>query len=297
VAQHGYHWGALGVANTNFMPLYPILIRLLQPVVLGSPWIAAWLSANLAFLLALVLIWRWSFLKWGQGTALRVLVVTVAFPFSFFYAAPYAESLFLALAVAAFLFAEEDRWLLAISAAGLSTIARPVGLAVVLGLMALAMARGRPRQAILTTAALAPLLCFVVYLTVTFGHPLAFLTYHSAGWVRPHGGLLTTVTSQFHTHLSPCDRIDAALALLFLVSAALSWRRLGPAYGMYVLVGILLPLVHGLVSVERYVIVLFPAMALWALQRNRVVQVGIFTISALSLVVFTTMYAAGYAVF
>lgn len=297
VAQHGYHWGSLGQANTNFLPLYPLLIRLLTPLTLRSPWLASWLLANLAFLAALILLWRWALHRWEKAAALRVLLLTALFPFGFFYAAPYAESLFVLLALAAFVFAEEDRWELAPLAAGLSTVARPVGLAVVLALATLAISHRQFGRMLSVALSLAPLLAFIAYLSVAFGQPLGFLTYHSAGWVSPHGGLLTTLTSQFHTHLSPFDRIDAALAMLFLASGIIAWRRLGPAYGVYVLLGALLPLVHGLVSMERYVIVLFPVMAVWASWRSRWGFTALFAISIMGLVLFTTMFAAGYAIF
>src|SRR5205085_2122620 len=99
------------------------------------------------------------------------------------------------------------------------------------------------------------------YLWLSFRQPLGFLTYHSAGWVPPHSGIGATIASQFQTHLSPLDRLDAALVVFFVASGIVCWRKLGPAYGAYILAGVGLPLAHGLVSMERYVVVLFPAMA------------------------------------
>jgi hypothetical protein len=141
------------------------------------------------------------------------------------------------------------------------------------------------------------MLAFILYLTVAFEQPLAFLTYHSAGWVPPHGGVATTITSQFHTHLSPLDRVDAMLVVLFLASAAVAWRRLGPAYAVYVLVGVLLPLMHGLVSMERYVVVLFPAFALWASWKRKGAQIAMFATSLTLLVTATMMYTSGFSLF
>jgi len=297
VAQHGYHWGSLGRANTNFFPLYPLLIRVFQPVTLGSPWIASLVVANLSFLGALLLLWRWSLNHFSQDVSLRVVLLTTAFPFAFFFATPYAEALFLGLATATFLFAEQDRWVLASCAAGLAALTRPVGLAVVIALVILALQRRSPTRLLLACSAFLPFLGFVAYLTIAFGHPLGFLTYHSAGWVAPHGGLTTTIGSQFHTHLSPLDRLDAALVVAFIGSAFLVWRRLGPAYAAYVLLGVGLPLAHGLVSMERYVIVLFPVLAAWATWRAKSVQALLFSGSLMLLICATMMFAAGYSLF
>jgi hypothetical protein len=296
VAEHGYHWASSGLANTNFLPLYPGLIRAVQPFTAGSAWVSAWLVANIASLAAFVLLWRWSLMRFPESIATRALLLVAFFPFSFFLSTPYAEPLFLGLALAAFVFAEERRWNLAIPAAALCTITRPVGLAVVLGLAVLALSRGERRQATASLAALIPLAGFVAYLTIAFGRPFAFLVAHSQGWVHPHGGALTTLAAQFHTRFSPFDRIDAAMTVLFLVSAYFVWRRIGPGYAVYVTVGVLLPLVHGLVSMERYVVVLFPAMAIWATIERKWVQRVIFGVSVIGLMLATVMYATGYTV-
>ncbi|HLJ68291.1 MAG TPA: hypothetical protein VKX16_13110 [Chloroflexota bacterium] len=297
IVQHGYRWGSLGHANTNFMPLYPALARAVQPLALDSPWLAAWLVANLSYGVALVLLWQWACLKWDRPIAWRVLLLSATFPFAFFFAAPYGEALFLALATAAFLFAELDRWPLAIGAAALCTVTRPVGLAVVAGVLVTALSRGRRRPALWTSAAVLPLAGFIAYLTVAFRQPMGFLTYHSAGWVAPRGDLLTTVRIQFATHLAPFDRIDALCAAGFIALGVACWKRIGPGYSVYVLGGVLLPLAHGLVSMERYVAVLFPAIAVVATWDNRGVQRVAFIVSLLGATLFTLLFCSGYAVF
>lgn len=297
IATGGYHWGGLDHANTNFMPLYPSLIWLAKPLLLGNAWIASWLVANLACLAAFVMLWRWALRRWDRETATRSLFLMAIFPFGYFYFAPYAEPVFLALAVAALLFAEQQRWGPALVFAGLACVTRPVGLAVVVAVASLAISRRDWRHAAFSLASVMPLAAFGAYLGFRFGHPLGFLTYHSGGWVGPRRDLMTTVVSQFHTHLAPFDRVDAFLALLFLASVPLVWRRIGSAYGLYVAVGVLLPLAHGLVSMERYVIVLFPGIMAGATLGGRVVQTSIFALSLSGFILFTAMFTSGYAVF
>lgn len=297
LAQHGYHWGSISQTNTNFFPFYPLLIRIIRPLTINDPWLAALVVSNASFLAALILLYRWSLVRWERPIALRVLLLTVAFPFSFFYAAPYAEPLFLALAVAAFLLAEQDRWGLAALLAGLSGITRPVGLAVVVAIVILSYHRRGTRQVLIASAGVIPFLLFVLYLGVTVGHPLGFTVYHTYGWVPPHGGLLSTIASQFHTRLSPFDRVDAALSILFLLSIVPVSRRVGVAYAAYVLLGVLLPLSRSLAGMERYVIVLFPCFGAWATWRSKLIQAFMFGICLLGLVIATTMFADGYSIF
>lgn len=297
LAQHGYRWGAISQTNTNFFPLYPLLIRLVQPLTINDPWLSALVVANLSFLAALIVLYRWSLQRWDRRIALRVVLLTTTFPFSFFYAAPYAEPLFLALAIAAFVLAERDQWGGAAVAAGLSSVTRPVGLAVVAALVVLALVRRGPRETLIAATACVPFLLFVGYLGVAVGHPFGFAVYHTGGWMAPRGNLLTTIERQFHTQLSPFDRVDAALSLLFLLSALPVWRRIGPAYALYVILGVGMPLSRSLAGMERYVIVLFPSFAAWATWRSKLTQAAIFALFLLGLVIATTMFADGYSIF
>ena len=172
IAEHGYHWGKLGAANTNFMPLYPALIRAVAPLMGGSAWLASWVVANLASLVATCLFWLWVERCWGRDVAFRATLLLTAFPFAFFYGAPYAEPLFVALAVGALLLAERGRSPGAAMCAGLCTITRPVGLALVIALVILAIHRRDCRAIAISCASSLPLVAFAGFLAVAFGHPL-----------------------------------------------------------------------------------------------------------------------------
>jgi hypothetical protein len=176
-------------------------------------------------------------------------------------------------------------------------ITRPVGLAVIAGLVVYAWWAEGKKEAVVSALSIVPFLGFVIYLWLSVGDPMAFTIYHSAGWVPPQGGILTTLSSQFHTGLSPFDRIDAVAAVLFLGSALVVWRKIGPGYAVFVALGVLLPLLHGLVSMERYVIVLYPVFAAWALARNRWVPPAIFAVSLFLLFPAAALFAGGYALF
>src|SRR5207245_4749811 len=116
----------------------------------------------------------WALLRWDPDVALRVLLLTACFPFAFFFAAPYAEPVFLACAVAAFWLAERGQWRWAALCAGLSAIARPVGVAVVVALVILAVRRREPRAAAVAALGILPFVAFVAYLWASTGPRLAF---------------------------------------------------------------------------------------------------------------------------
>jgi hypothetical protein len=297
VVEHGYRYGSADVANTNFLPVYPALICLVKPIAAGSPWLAAWIIANVDCLGAFVALYRWALLLWPSAVAKRIVVLFAVFPFAFFLMAPYAEPVFLFLAISTFLFAEQDRPVAALAAASFAGITRPVGLAVIGGLALFYAQRQRPRAAGLALLAALPLLVYIGYVWTAFGHVGAVVIPHSPGWLPAHGSFVDTLRSQFNTPLQPMDRVDAAMAVLFLASGVGVWWKIGWGYGAYVLLGVLMPLSHGLVSMERYVVVLFPAIAWWGSWENRVVQALMFCISLIGLVIFTVLFTRGFSVF
>ena len=91
-------------ARAAFFPLYPLLVRGLATPFGGSEaalLAAGYLVALAAFLGALVLLHRLVSLELGRPLARPTLLLLAVFPAAVFFGAPYAESLFLALAVGA----------------------------------------------------------------------------------------------------------------------------------------------------------------------------------------------------
>jgi hypothetical protein len=224
IARHGYltFHGADRQSSVAFFPLYPLLMREVAKVV-GGPLLAGILLTLTAGFGAVVLFHRWCVEKLGARQARLAVLLLVLYPFAFYLmGAVYADAVFLLAALAAFLALEHDRPVLAGVAAALATAARPVGLAVVLGLWILALERKgvlhvlRARvgagvtRAQSTVAGLSPgwadvrsrlrradlglllapagLAAFCVFLWVRFDRPFAFLdTAGAPGWDQPPG--------------------------------------------------------------------------------------------------------------
>ena len=90
----------------------------------------------LAGLAAVLLFARWVWQRLPRRSAILAIAVLLVYPYSFFlYGAMYADSLFLLCAIGAFVLLER-RWYLAAGLVGaLATAGRPVGVAVVAGLV------------------------------------------------------------------------------------------------------------------------------------------------------------------
>jgi hypothetical protein len=327
IARRGYRFFSEGRQSpVAFFPAYPMLMRLVGSAV-GGPLVAGIVVTVTSGLGAAVLFHRWCLRMLGARTARLAVLLLVLYPFAFYLmGAVYADALFLFAAVAAFLALEQDRPVLAGLAAAVATAARPVGLAVVLGLWILALERkgmlrrlrpdGTRARAGLTGTfrwadaglLLAPLgmAAFCGFLWLRFGSPFAFLdTTGAPGWDQPPG---------FHTWFKvhwvkamwhgPWDNghfghlfVNALATVVVAAFIPRVFRRLGPGYGVFVTVAVVLTAVStkDFVGMGRYTLAAFPcfAMAADVLSRRPRLAWVTLAVSAAGLVVLTQLHARG----
>ena len=115
-----------------FWPLYPWGMRT------GHEWFgitfetAGYLISNIAFVVALVLLYRLLILDFDRKVAAASLWALALFPTALFFSAVYTESLFLALLVGALLAARMQRWWLAGAIGAAAALTRSYGMFLVL---------------------------------------------------------------------------------------------------------------------------------------------------------------------
>ena len=91
------------------------------------------------------------------------------------------------------------------------------------------------------------------------------------------------------------DTLYGVTALLFAAAIPFVWRRLGAAYGLFMLMNLYVPLSSGVFEgLGRYCSVLFPAFIWLASIRSRFVFTSLVVVFALfytlSLMLFTTLH-------
>jgi 4-amino-4-deoxy-L-arabinose transferase-like glycosyltransferase len=287
IAHHGY-----GVAPgaPAFYPLYPALVAAAGRICGGHYVLGGLIVSLLAGAGTFVLLHRLAGLLAGPEAARRSVLFLAVFPMSLFLQAVYSESVFLLVAVAAFLAAERARFAAAGILTGLALLARPTGVAVLVGVLVLALQSQRRLRDVAATVvpALGLFLLFPLTLWFEGRNPLAFLHverlwYRHTARLGPVGGLVDAaravktsvlqlaVGSSSHPY-GPRVGADhfAALNLeataFFVVAVALgivAWRRLGAAYGLMVLVAVVAPVAtpavdQPLLSMPRFTLVAFP---------------------------------------
>lgn len=325
VAHDGY--SAAPSSTPAFPPLYPLLTGGLGRALGGNYVLAGILLSLAACLGAFVLLHRLAEEKLGAAGARRAVLYLAVFPMSLFLQAVYSESLFLMLALAAFLLAERGRFLGAGTAAGLAALARLGGVALLPALALLAW-RARDRRRAFAGLLAAPLLwlSYPLWLWLQIGEPLALFRAQEGIWQRhvsaagPLGGLwqgldagwagIRQLLSGSHTtryweavtdtdplRVAAINLEQLAFTVLFVALTVVAWRRLGAPYGLFAAVGLALPLSvpserWPLLSMSRFGLVLFPLfLALASAGARPRLHAAIVSVSALLLGVAVVQWA------
>jgi hypothetical protein len=324
IGEHGY--GATHGVAAAFYPLYPLVLGGAGRT-FGGHYVTAGIAVSLAAALtAFVLLYRLAETRLGAEGARRAVLYLAVFPTALFLGAVYSESLFLALAIGAFLLGERRQWLGAGVAAGLAMLTRVAGVALLPALAVMAWRRPERRRALLDLCA-APLIfsAYPIYLAVSRGDALAFA--RSQGfWNRhvshagPLGGIwdglrsawagVEQLVSGSHTHVywTPVQDTDPmraaavnleafAFLILLLALTVLAWRRFGAPYGLFCAVSLAIPLSAPstrwpLLSMPRFGLVLFPCfMALAVIGGRPKAHTAILVVSSIMLGVAVTQWA------
>ena len=324
VADSGYGESDVRAA---FFPLYPLLVRGLGELGGGSSGallVAAYLISLSALLGALTLLHRLAALELGRPLAAPTIGLLAVFPGALFFGAPYSESLFLLLSVAAFYGARTGSFALAGAAAAGAAATRSAGIVLLLPLVLWWWTTGPRRARDAAWLLLVPLgtAAYAGYLGLAEGDALRFLdvqeawSRHFAGpFVGAWDGLRAAVDGvrqlgsgqRTHVYFEQAGgdpyRVAALNILLFgfLVFAVVAvvgvWRRLPRPYAVYLVAALALPLSYPvepqpLMSLPRFLAVLFPVFMWLALvcdERGLTERVAI--VSAIGLGLFTAQYA------
>lgn len=296
IATGGYWYQPGQQSPVAFFPGYPLAIRVLGPL-LHDPAVAGVVITTVSGWVSFVLLYRWCLLK-APHLARTTVVLLVAYPYVWYlFGAVYADALFLATTLAAFVAYESDRPVIAGLCGLVATATRPTGAAIVLACAAgHVLARtdtadlwSRRWRTILTASGLA---AWCGYLWVTYGQPLLFATVQAApGWDQPPGWETWAKVDFFRqaarwpelvgqvitgadppTYIPAVDLltttglvVQAAIVVATIVAIPAVWRRFGPVYGVYT-AGVVALLIGSkdLQGSGRYLLAAFPAFVVAA---------------------------------
>jgi Gpi18-like mannosyltransferase len=307
IAQHGYTFHPHEQSPVAFFPAYPLTVRAVSWLVPGGVNLAAIAVTMASGAIAFVLFERWCRLHLDRTETMWALAALAIYPYSWFlYGSAYADAFFLAAAIGAFLLLERNRPIAAGLVGILVTAARPTGIAVLIGLVAVMISR-RPSRARDYGVLLAVLGIggWCAYLAFRFGHPFAFVeTEGSRGWDRGPGVATWLKFDFFHAVLHDPWRgwvplaIQAAMCVAFLAAVPAVRRRFGNGYAVFVAAAVLIPAMStdDFMGTGRYVLAAFPIFALIGsrLAHRPVGRWAYVTVSTTAMVFGATLFATGY---
>ena len=324
IAEHGY--GAANGVAAAFYPLYPLSLAGVGRAFGGHYVVAGIVVSLAAALAAFVLLYRLTEIRLGPEGARRAVLYLAVFPMALFLGAVYSESMFLALAIGAFVLAERRHWLGAGLVTGLAMLTRVAGVALLPALVVMAWRQPERGRALLRLC-VAPLVfaAYPLYLGVARDDPFAFARAQGfwnrhLSYAGPFGGIwdglrsawggIQQLASGSHTHIywtpvqdtdpmrAAAVNLEAFAFLVFLIAlTVVAWRRFGAPYGLFCAVSLAIPLSAPstrwpLLSMPRFGLVLFPCfMALAVIGGRPRVHTAILVVSSIMLGVAVTQWA------
>jgi hypothetical protein len=308
VANDGYSFSPTQDSNVTFAPLLPGLMWLGAHLVgrADAEGLLATgvLVSNVALLVALGFLFELARRHWGRGVALRALLCLLVFPTSFFLSAVYSESIFLAPAIAAFVFAEDDRWWLAGVCGALAALARTYGVLIAIPLAYQYVTRHRGAGQPAAWLMLIPLafVGFLGYLWLATGNPwpLFLANAHKGRELMPPwqtlANFFTPPPPPTWTLKSIHSLADLGFTIGFGMLVVLTWRLGRTDLALYSTLMYLPMISSGLLAgVNRFGLELFPAfIVLGRLTRSRLVFAVYLTVMGGLALYLTARFALGY---
>jgi hypothetical protein len=287
---------------------YPLLPAAIAAARLAVPdLVAPILVSTVALAAAVLLLYRVVAIELGEKLAGRAVAFLLIFPTAYFLHIGYTESLFLALTCGAFLAARRARWGRAGVAGALAALTRVNGLILVPSLAAEAWTEWRAERRWRGAWGWIVLVAvgFGGYLLVNqlvYGRPLAFLHIQRDHWSKtlawPWEGIAGVLSrlgggsAEDIAILGVAELTAIGLGLVGTVVAALRFR---PSWAVWMGGNWLLFVSTAFVlSVPRYVLVMFPLYAWFALlAERRWLGLAIGAVSIALLLWFSARFAIG----
>lgn len=170
-----------------FFPLFPLLMKLIG----GNLFISGLVIANLSFLVAVILFYKYIASEFDKRTAKRSVIFLLAVPTAFYFGALYTESLFFLFTIGFLILLKKEKFILAGVLAALASGTRIVGIflffVLLIELFLIIRKNGwkldfKKSWGMILGILISPLglLGYMGYLYKEFGDPLLFLTAQPA---------------------------------------------------------------------------------------------------------------------
>jgi len=293
IAQNGY----FAEYTQAFLPLYPIIIRILNFFPKGnldlnlytdpSYFYTGLILSVLFFIGALYFVYKLWEEQYGKKIANLAVLLLLSFPTAFYFGAIYSEALFLLLAVLVFWFSKKEKFFMAGVIAALASATKILGvlLFVFLAIEVWSKYKGKKKSLTgkfwwdLIGVLISPLgiIGYMYYLYRVFANPIYFMTAQSAFGTGKANIPIVLFPQVIYRYIrillnvTPSSiafwnaSLELGITLILIVGIIWSFRKIKFSYWIFVTLAILLPTLSGsLTSMPRYVLLAFPLFPLIA---------------------------------
>lgn len=301
IAQNGYSFkGFEKLSNIVFFPLYPVLIKSLSFLTFGNLIAAGWILSNFFLLLALFYLFKLVKEFHPQINPYLPILMLLIFPTAFFLNTIYTESLFLFLSLATFYYGLKRKFLLAGIFGIFASLTRITGI-----LLFIPLAWEYLREHNFNPIQLFRLKILPIFLiplgTISFFlfHYFKFGDFFLFFKVESWWGRAFVLNKDHFALLENSAIVNFCLDVFFVIFALVMtyfvFKKLRTSYGLYMLATVTIALSTGtLMSIGRYVLVLFPMYILIASTKNEYLQKTWIFISILLLNMYIILFVNNY---
>ena len=305
-----------------YFPLYPFMTNFLSPGTATRELFVTGLAiSHVSFFAALLGLWKLLKLDYETKLVKKIIILIVLFPTSFYFAAFYTESIFLALVVWSFYFVRTKKFFLSGITSMFTSATRIVGLALFPAFMTeyfwdqrktkSANLPNRLLNIVLFGFSGLGFLAYLIYLQNKTGDFLAF-NKGSELFGEYRSQTLLVLPQIFYRYIIKIipsltfsyfpvvftTLLEFAAGTLGTVAILFGFSSLRKSYWVYMIIGFLMPsFYNGFVSMPRYILVLFPVfifLALFMQNLGRKTQILMYSVSYLSLGIATALFTRGY---
>ncbi len=279
IARDGYEYAHDAQRhNIAFFPLLPLLA---SPFVRhGLPWpIVAAVITNLAFLAALVVLYRLAKRRYDTVAAQWCVAVACLLPPSLFCSVAYPQSLVLLCAASALYLWDARRDATAGACGALASAASPLGIPLAGAMLLDGIMERRSGAVLAGIIAFCGVGAFALYCALRFGDALAFVHAQRA-WRTSGFGFDLHAWRAIFASLATLDGVRQNIVVVLLVplgalAAIVEARRLGRLMTLYALLALAMLVFSGTpFSVDRNAYVIAPLVVAFGAILRRVPPVG-----------------------
>jgi hypothetical protein len=314
IVRFGYEYIPDQLSSVAFFPLFPLLMWSADKALPGTDVFAGLVVVHAALVIAVLYVYATVRLDYSDTVAFRTVFFLLAFPTAFFFSAIYTESLMLMCVAGSLYHARRGHWLRAGLFAAAASATKVVGF-VMAPVLLIEVLRRRDfsirRPWPLVSVLLAPLggIAYFTYLQLKYGDFKVFFEVENA-WSRDSFspvlfmGVEWLMGERDALRFYPPNSLplrsifllaDTTLLWIFLIAGVILWLRVRPSYGALVTGMALVPGLSGSPqSLNRYLVVLFPAFILLAKIEQPQVRAAVAAVFLLGLAMTTYLFVQGF---